>query len=187
MRTGLLITIAALLLVPATAAASGADVIADCVAGDGRLSRTFTQAEYKAALRDLPADADQYSPCRDAIRAAARGAGISGPGSSPGSAPTAGSSWGGAPIPGVPPGVDPLQTATPEETTKIAAASKTGDAALNLDGRPVDPDTLGSSLIGSPFDLPAPLLAVLAAALAGFILTAIRTTAINVGSRRSTD
>jgi hypothetical protein len=58
-----------LLAVPATALASADDVIQDC-ADDFQLSRTYSQAEYKQALQDLPADLDEYSPCRDVIRQA---------------------------------------------------------------------------------------------------------------------
>jgi hypothetical protein len=63
-------TVAVLLLaIPATAMASGDSVLEDC-ADDGALSRTYSQAEYKAALANLPADLDEYSDCRAVIRRA---------------------------------------------------------------------------------------------------------------------
>jgi hypothetical protein len=69
MRRIALIVAVLLLAVPATAIASGDDVIEDC-ADDGELSRTYSQAEYKKALQDLPADLDEYTDCRATIRRA---------------------------------------------------------------------------------------------------------------------
>lgn len=68
---GRIASIAALLLLvtPVGAAASGDDVIQDC--NDDRvLSKTYTQAEYKEALANLPGDVDEYSDCRDIIKRA---------------------------------------------------------------------------------------------------------------------
>lgn len=56
-------------LAPAGALASGDTVIEDC-ADDGELSRTYSQAEYKQALANLPADLDEYTDCRSTIRRA---------------------------------------------------------------------------------------------------------------------
>lgn len=58
-----------LLVLPATAMASGETVLKDC-ADDEALSRTYSQAEYKQALANIPADLDEYSDCRSIIRAA---------------------------------------------------------------------------------------------------------------------
>ncbi|MEI2703268.1 MAG: hypothetical protein V9E83_12825 [Baekduia sp.] len=185
MRARLFPLIAILLLtaLPSSAAASGEDVIADCVAGDGRLSKTYSQADYREALRNLPADADQYSPCRDAIRAAARGSGISRTSGGSGT-PSGGGSWGGSAVPGVPTGVDPLSTKSPEEAAEIAKAAKLGSAPVTLDGRPVDPSKLGAATVTSVTDLPAPLLALLI--LVSIATVAVLTrTAINARQRRA--
>lgn len=150
----------AALALPQSAFADASDVISDCIAGDGDFSQTHSRADYKAALDQLPADADQYSGCRDAIRAALRESGLTGPGSStPGGSglTDSGGSWGGSAVPNVPPGVDPLSTATPAEQAAIAAATKAGGAPVLLDGRKVE---AGSGGIDSPLDLPTPILIV---------------------------
>ena len=60
----------AILLLPlafaSTALGSGKTVINDC-SDDEVLSKTYTQKEYRDALAQLPADADQYGNCRDII------------------------------------------------------------------------------------------------------------------------
>ena len=173
------------LLLPTSAAGSGLDVINDCVAGDGLLSRTYTQSEYRSALNQLPADVEQYSPCRDAIRAAARGAGLSGS-SGGGGTPASPGSWGGSPVPGVPVGVDPLATVTPEERAKIATAAETGGGTIALDGRPVDPSALGAATISSPLDLPTPLLLLLVCTAIGVLAIAARGLEPHVRKRRAT-
>jgi hypothetical protein len=66
----------ALFAAPATAAlASGRDVLDDCT-DDEVMSKTYTQKEYRDALSQLAADADQYGNCRQVIsRAQLRAAG----------------------------------------------------------------------------------------------------------------
>ena len=61
-----LFTVLAALLPAAGALASGTDVIRDCT-DDEVMSKTYTQKEYRAALSELSADADQYGNCRDVI------------------------------------------------------------------------------------------------------------------------
>jgi hypothetical protein len=159
-------------------------VINDCLAGDS-LSRTYTPAEYRSALANLPADADQYSSCRDIITGALRESGLSGGKSKPGSASSSGGSWGGGNVPGVPPGVDPLATATDSEKAAIAQAAKSGDEPVILDGTPVDPSELGASGLNSPSDLPTPLLVVLGVLVLGTLAAATRWSIIYVRKHRS--
>lgn len=189
MRTRLTaLTIAALLFLPAAASASGQDVIDDCVANEGSFSRTFTAAEYRDALRNLPADVDQYSDCRQAIQDAQREKGLGGSGGSSGSSGSSGSggSWGGSATPGVPPGVDPLATATPQEKAAIAEAIAEGGDPITLDGQAIDPNKLGSNGINSPLDLPAPLLALVALLVVGIVASATRWSILYVRQRRAT-
>jgi hypothetical protein len=66
-RRIILLTALVLLVAGATQAlASGRDVIDDCT-DDEVLAKTYTQKEYRDALKQLPADADQYGNCRDII------------------------------------------------------------------------------------------------------------------------
>jgi hypothetical protein len=74
--------IAVLLLgIPAAAQASGSDVIRDC-AQDGKLDKKYSQKELKDAYDNLPSDIDEYTDCRQVIRAAL-GGGSGGTGSTP--------------------------------------------------------------------------------------------------------
>ncbi len=178
------ITLGSLLLLPSAAFASGQDVIRDCT-DDEQLSRTYSPADYRDALASLPADADQYSDCRAAIIAAQRGKGLGGPGSGSGQN-TTGGSWGGAPIPGVPAGVDPLSTASPVEQAAIASAAKTGAAPLTIDGTPIYPSELGTSGLNDPTDLPTPLLAAMVLLALGTLAAATRWSLTHVRKRRTT-
>lgn len=65
----ILLTLAALLALalPATALASGDEVIRDC-AQDGDIDGDYSQKELKEAEENLPSDLDEYTDCREAIR-----------------------------------------------------------------------------------------------------------------------
>jgi hypothetical protein len=77
MRRALLLTLL-LVLIPAAAAHAGAaEVIRDCTL-DGRLSGSYSQKELRSALANLPSDVDEYTNCRDIIRAAQLSAGSNG-------------------------------------------------------------------------------------------------------------
>ena len=137
------------LLLPAGALASGDDVLEDCAA-DGQLNRTYSQAEYKKALQDIPADLDEYTDCRALIRRARlRGAGGS-------------SSSGGKRR------VERKISDRKREQIKRDLQSKQLAAAapLQIGGTVVNPDSLESSS-----KIPAPLAVVIVlvalAALAG--------------------
>ena len=60
----------AALLAPSAALASWEDLLQQACGEKGQVTGTFTQAEYKEALANIPADADQYSNCRAIIAAA---------------------------------------------------------------------------------------------------------------------
>lgn len=174
----------AALAVPQAAFASVDDVITDCIATDGEFAQTHSRSDYRKALEQLPADADQYSACRDAIRAALRGSGLAGKGGNGSSGGPSGDSgsWGGSAVPDVPAGVDPLTTATPEEQAKIAAARKLGAAPITLDGRKVE---AGSGTISSPLDLPTPILIVSILLVVAALLATARWATVNVLKRRN--
>ena len=76
------------LAVPAAAFASSKDVIRDC-ADDGVIDGDYSDRELRQAEDDLPSDLDEYTDCREAIRAEL-GSG-SGGGRKKGAAPTDGS------------------------------------------------------------------------------------------------
>src|ERR1700710_1110179 len=82
-RPLLILTTTLALLASATgaASASGLDVIRDCT-DDEVMSKTYTQKEYRDALRQFAADGDQYGNCRDVIRRAQAAAAAAKPKSS---------------------------------------------------------------------------------------------------------
>ena len=69
MRTLSSLCAAFVLLVPSAALASGSTVVRDCT-DDGKLSKRYSQSEYRDALANLPTDVDEYTDCRDVIRRA---------------------------------------------------------------------------------------------------------------------
>jgi HAMP domain-containing protein len=156
------ISLAALLLAPAAASASGADVIKDC-ARNGQLTKKYSQAEYDQALADLPADIEEYGDCRNIIRAAQLGAAGGGSGGGP-----AGS------IPGV--GAAAATPHTPAEKHAIQQATSKGDAPVKLSsaGKPLVPGASSVSAGGLGHGLPAPIVIALVllgvAALAGAVI-----------------
>ena len=64
------LTLFAALLAPSAALASWEDLLQQACGEKGQVTGTFTQAEYKKALANIPADADQYSNCRSILEAA---------------------------------------------------------------------------------------------------------------------
>lgn len=135
-----------MLIVPAKVMASGDSVLQDC-ADDSELSRTYSQAEYKKALADLPADLDEYTDCRAIIKAAQLKNATKSGGSS-------GSGTG-----------TPKRKQSKRETDKISKDIQNAIAsqkALKLGSARVTPGSLDSSS-----SIPAPLVVVLILALLG--------------------
>lgn len=142
------------LLAPASPAwASGADVLKDC-ANNGRLSKTYTQKEYRQALAQMPADLREYTDCANIIRRAELGINNSG------NDPSANAQ-------------NPFAGATPEEVThaqaNITAARKSGGAAQRVGPTRafVTPGALAFSQLRSVSKLPAPLIVLVVVMLLG--------------------
>jgi hypothetical protein len=155
----------ALFAAPATAAlASGRDVLDDCT-DDEVMSKTYTQKEYRDALSQLAADADQYGNCRQVIsRAQLRAAGSRKKQGGGGAAPAGGGTSGGDGAVGSAPAVKQLADATPAERKAVHEA-RTGGAArpVQLDNARVDPSKVGTVPgVSRVSDLPTPLIVVLA-------------------------
>ncbi len=145
--TALSLIIVAAALAPAGAFASANDVIRDCGI-DGRIDGTYSQKDYRDALRQLSASSDEYTNCRDTIEAA-RLAAAGGNPATPGST---------VPIPA--PGVDPLATATLAQRRAVKVAQNTPPVAIVVGGKTVTPGDVGAgrAVKASVSDLPAPLL-----------------------------
>jgi hypothetical protein len=154
----------ALLATPVTAAlASGRDVLNDCT-DDEVMSKTYTQKEYRDALSQLAADADQYGNCRQVIsRAQLRAAGEKKQGGRAAGAPAGGGTSGGAGAVGSAPAVKQLADATPAERKAVQKARTDAGRPVALDNARVDASKVGTVPgVSQVSDLPAPLVVVLA-------------------------
>jgi hypothetical protein len=188
-----LATVLALLVPAAHALASGLDVIRDCT-DDEVMSKTYTQKEYRDALRQFAADGDQYGNCRDVIRRAQaaalaggrkpsgneqdahKGGGGSGGGGSGGGGSGGGPSTGGgggAGAIGSAPADDQLSAASPKERRAVERARTARSSPVSLDRARVDPAKVGTVPgVSQVSDLPAPLVVLLALLLAGTLAVA---------------
>ncbi len=163
-------TTLAVLLAASTAHASGKDVIRDCT-DDEVMSKTYTQKEYRDALKQLAADADQYGNCRDVILRAQQAALAAGRKKDSAGGPAAGTgpdSDGGAGAIGSAPAAEQLGKATATERQALERARVTQSGPVQLDDASVDTAKVGTVPgIGQVADLPAPLAVLLALLLAG--------------------
>jgi hypothetical protein len=116
----------------------------------------FSQSAYTQALKELSADAEEYTNCSSLIRAAqlAAAAGQSG-----------GNAGGGAENAAA-------LTASPAEQKAIKHALRTPAAPVNLDGQIVQPGVVHADIASAVNSLPSPLLATLAFLLACLALLA---------------
>lgn len=167
-------TTLAVLLGASAAHASGKDVIRDCT-DDEVMSKTYTQREYRDALKQLAADADQYGNCRDVILraqqaalAAGRDSGAGGHKPSEQAAGTGSNGGGGAGAIGSAPAAEQLDVASDTERRAVEQARVTNTGPVRLDDASVDPAKVGTVPgMSQVADLPAPLAVLLALLLAG--------------------
>jgi hypothetical protein len=179
MRLRLAVATVLALLVPAThALAAGIDVIRDCT-DDEVMSKTYTQKEYRDALRQFASDGDQYGNCRDVIRraqAAALAAGKKKDSGGTGTGAPAGSgssTGGGAGAIGSAPAEEQLSAASKTERRAVERARTARSSPVSLDDRTVDPAKVGTVPgVSQVSDLPAPLVVLLALLLAGTLAIA---------------
>lgn len=143
------------------ASANYRDLLLDACGRDGKVNGTYSQEDYRKALANIPADADQYSDCRAIIRAAQLAAASGEKTLTPAAA------------------ADVLATATPAEQQAIQQAvnSSTG-APVKVGDSVVSPASYGAGreVAAGVSDLPPPLLAalgLLAVAALSALLTVI--------------
>jgi hypothetical protein len=186
----------ALLSGPAAGAlASGRDVLNDCT-DDEVMQKTYTQAEYRAALSQLQGDTDQYGNCRDVIKRAQLKAAAAGAAKQSGSAnPTGttaapatsggGDTTGGAGAIGSAPAAEQLSAATPTERAAVDQARTASRPFANATTR-VDPTKVGTVPgVSQVSNLPTSLIVVLALLLvAALALAAVRIRSL-VDARRA--
>jgi hypothetical protein len=186
-----LATFAALLALLATGAAianaSGKAVLNDCT-DDERMSKTYSQQDYRDALDGLAADADQYGNCRDVIRramlagAAPRNTG----GKATKDSGAANPSRAGDRALGSAPAEEQLRTATAKERRALDRARNDATAPSMVDNATVDPAKVGRVPATSQAStLPTPIAVLLALLLAGLLaLGAVRVRSL-VHARRA--
>jgi hypothetical protein len=187
MRRLLIATFLLILLVPAGRALAGdnaSDLLIDACR-DEHVDGTYSQATYKKALAELPADSDQYTACRDVINrarlaalenraksggAAGSSSGSGGGGSSSGSGgggsssgsggggSSSGSGGGGSAQPSSPATSAPP---TPTERKAVQDAAAAGAGPVRIGNQLLRPGAVGSLSSGGR-DLPTPLIGLLA-------------------------
>jgi hypothetical protein len=163
------------LAVPATASAdAGVTKLLRDACRDEHIDGTYTQAQYKKALDQLPTDSDEYTGCREVLqrgRLAALAAGkhkSSGGGGSTGTGAgtgggsgSSGSTGGGSSGSSRAPTADPLSTATPRQKKALAQAAQSAKP-VNVGGELVQPGALGlGELSGASRGVPTPLIALI--------------------------
>jgi hypothetical protein len=216
MRRLLIATFLLLLLLPAGRALAGdnpSDLLIDACR-DEKVDGTYSQSTYRQALKQLPADSDQYTACRDVINRARlaaldRQSSNSGSGNSSGSSSSGtsggggtGSSGGGGGSTGGGGGTSGatttkvpscngckgsgtlLDTATPGERKGVKDAQRNGGRPVRIGGQLLTPGAVGS-LSSDSRTLPTSLI-VLLAALGACLLALAGVTGWNrVRARRS--
>jgi hypothetical protein len=185
MRRLLIATFLLLLLLPAGRALAGdnaSDLLIDACR-DEKVDGTYSQSTYRKALKQLPADSDQYTACRDVINRARlaaldRQSSNSGTGNSSGSAGAATGGGGGSSGSGGGGGAGTstkvpscngckgsgtlLDTATPDERKGVQEAQRSGGQPVRVGGQLLTPGAVGS-LSSDSQTLPSSLIVLLAA------------------------
>jgi hypothetical protein len=136
------VLLTALLAAPAARADVGETIIQRCTHGQSLAG--YTPSDYARALKELSADAEEYTECASLIRQAQLAA-------------AGGRSSAGAAV---------LTPTTPAEQRAIATAAHVPPAAVSVGGKLVQPGVVHANAASALSSLPAPLLALLAFLLA---------------------
>ncbi|MHB8242744.1 MAG: hypothetical protein ACYDHN_12245 [Solirubrobacteraceae bacterium] len=147
--------IAALVFTPGAQADVGETIILRCTHGQSLSG--FSQRAYSRALKELSADAEEYSPCSGMIRQAQQAAASGEQSSATGSTQS---------------GPAAATAASPAEQKAVARAASSGAAPISLDGQVVHPGVVHANIASAFSSLPTPLLATLAFLLACLLLVA---------------
>lgn len=157
----LALVLAAGIAPPATASV-GETIIQRCTHGQSLSG--FSQQAYSEALKDLTADAREYTECGSLIRQAQLAA-ASGRGGGPAAA---------API-----------APTASEQRAIARATHAGPIPIRVGGSLVHPGVIHADIASAFSSLPAPLLAMVIFLIACLLLVAGGTVRNHIRARRS--
>ena len=142
----------AVMALAAPAQAGYRELLLDACGRDGKVNGTYSQADYRKALANIPTDADQYSDCRAILRAAQLGAASGVDQSTPAAA------------------ADVVDNASPKEKAAVddAATGSTG-APVQVGASFVQPASFGAGrqVAATVSGLPTPLLVALGLIAAG--------------------
>jgi hypothetical protein len=126
---------------PAAAADVGETIIQRCTHGQSLAG--FSQSAYSKALKELSADAQEYTNCASLIRQAQLAAASGG-----------GAGSGAETVAAIP--------ATPAEQTAIAHAAKAGSGPVTVGGQLIRPGVVHADVASAFSSIPSPLLATVA-------------------------
>jgi hypothetical protein len=143
----------------------GEQIILRCTHGQSLSG--FSQSAYSQALKELSADAEEYTDCASLIRQAQIAA-AGGQGGAAGS---------GSAIP-------VALVATPAELKAISHAKHAGSGPVNVGGQVVQPGVVHANVASAFSTLPSPLLAVLALMLAALFALAVGFARRRIRARR---
>ncbi|UUY04144.1 hypothetical protein LRS13_01045 [Svornostia abyssi] len=196
-RTSIPLLLVAALAAPSPVLASGDDVLRDC-SDDEKLSKRYSQEEYREALDNLPADIRQYTKCQAVIReeqlsAAGSSSGSGGSGGSSGSSGGTGGDGGSGGTGGTGGGTtaspaETLAAATPQQKRELAEVIEEPPAPVTLPGAgAVDPASAGEVPgIDAVGDLPTPLGVLLMLMVAGAAMLGVTRMRNRVRGRSAT-
>jgi hypothetical protein len=165
----ILLAILALATAPAALADSGETIIQRCTHGESLGG--FPPRAYSRALKELSADAEEYTDCASLIRQAqlAAASGRGGGGSSTGGPSSAAAL---------------ATSASPSEQQAVARAAH-GAEPVSFGGQLIRPGVVHASVASAFSTLPAPLLATLALILVSLLVLAGDATRKRARARRS--
>jgi hypothetical protein len=161
-----LLSAALLAIAPPARADVGEAIILRCTHGQSLSG--FSQSAYSQALKELSADAEEYTDCSSLIRQAQVAA--------------AGGRGGGAAATAATP--TPI-AATPAEQRAITHASRAGSKPVRVGKQVIQPGVVHANIASALSSLPTPLLATLAFLLACLLLVVGGALRNRVRARRS--
>lgn len=142
----------------------GEQIILRCTHGQSLSG--FSQSAYRQALKELSADAEEYSSCGQEIRQAQLAA-------------AAGQKSGATAAPAV------AIVATPAELSAIKHTQQSGTGPVAVGGQVISPGVVQANVASAVNTLPDPLLAVLALMLAALVALVISYARRRIRARRN--
>jgi hypothetical protein len=166
----LAVLLLALTFATGASASSTKKILEAC--SEGKVPSGYSQQAYNQALKQMPPELSEYSPCPDLIHKAqlAAAAGAHGAGG------TGGGSGGS--------GATAIAPPTPAEQHALENVTHHGAAPVRVGGEAIDPGVVHVDIASALSTLPTPLLALLAFLLACTLLILGRAVRTRIRARR---